>query len=63
TPMYWLKDDRLDLPKGRTLTLRYRVVVHTGDATTAGIQKIFTRYKEEKTEDGKQKTETLPSDV
>ena len=46
TPMYWLKDDRLDLPKGRTLILRYRVVVHTGDATTAGIQKIFTRYKQ-----------------
>jgi len=54
TPMYWLKDDRLDLPKGRTLTLSYRVVVHTGDAKTARIQKIFKRYKEEKTEDGKQ---------
>ncbi|MFZ2148245.1 MAG: PmoA family protein [Sedimentisphaerales bacterium] len=46
TPMYWLKDDHFDLPKGRTLTLRYRVVVHTGDATTAGIQKIFGRYKQ-----------------
>jgi len=46
TPMYWLKDDHLDLPKGQTLTLRYRVVVHTGDATTAGIQKIFRRYKQ-----------------
>ena len=45
TPMFWLKDDRLDLPKGRTLTLRYRVVVHTGDVKTAGIQKIFRRYK------------------
>lgn len=46
TPMFWLKDDRLDLPKGRTLTLRYRVVVHTGDVKTAGIQKIFRRYKQ-----------------
>ncbi len=46
TPMFWLKDDHFDLPKGRMLTLRYRVVVHTGDATTAGIQKIFTQYKQ-----------------
>ncbi len=46
TPMFWLKDDRLELPKGRTLTLRYRVVVHTGDVKTAGIQKIFRRYKQ-----------------
>lgn len=45
TPMYWFKDDRLDLPKGEKLTLRYRVVVHAGDTKTAGIQKIFTRYK------------------
>jgi len=44
--MFWLKDDRLDLPKDRTLTLRYRVVVHTGDVKTAGIQKIFRRYKQ-----------------
>jgi len=46
TPMYWLKDDHLDLPEGQTLTLRYRVVVHTGDAASAGIQKIFRRYKQ-----------------
>ena len=46
TPMYWLEGDRLDLPKDRTLTLRYRVVVHTGDATTAGIRKIFRQYKQ-----------------
>ncbi len=46
TPMYWLKDDHLDLPEGQTLTLRYRVVVHTGDVKTAGIQKIFRQYKQ-----------------
>jgi len=46
TPMYWLKDDKLDLPKGRTLTLRYRVVVHTGDVKSSGMQKIFRRYKQ-----------------
>ncbi|MGD2093386.1 MAG: PmoA family protein [Phycisphaerales bacterium] len=44
TPMNWLEGDHLDLPKGQTLTLRYRVVVHTGDAKTAEIQKIFSEY-------------------
>jgi hypothetical protein len=46
TPMNWLENDHLDLPKGRTLTLRYRVVVHTSDVKTAGIEKIFNQYKQ-----------------
>ncbi len=46
TPMNWLEGDHLDLPKGQTLTLRYRVVVHTGDVKTAEIQKIFSEYKQ-----------------
>jgi len=45
TPMYWLKDDRLDLPKGKMLTVRYRVVVHAGDTKTAQIQNISKQYK------------------
>ena len=45
TPMFWLKDDRLDLPKGDKLTLRYRVIVHTGNAQTANIGKLFKAYK------------------
>jgi hypothetical protein len=45
TPMFWLKGGRLDLPKGQTLTLRYRVVVHSDDAKAAGIGEIFKRYK------------------
>ena len=45
TPMFWLKDGRLELPKGQMLTLRYRVVVHSGDAKTAGIGEIFKRYE------------------
>ena len=45
TPMNWLKDGRLELAKGETLTLRYRVVVHTGDARSADIEGIFKRYK------------------
>jgi hypothetical protein len=44
--MNWLKDGRLDMPKGQTLSLRYRVVVHTGDVKTAGIKGIFKRYKQ-----------------
>jgi hypothetical protein len=46
TPMFWLEDGRLELPKGQTLTLRYRVVVHSGDAKTAAIAEIFKRYEQ-----------------
>ncbi len=45
TPMNWLKDNRLELAKGKTLTLRYRVVVHTGNAKMADIEGIFKQYK------------------
>ena len=43
--MYWLEDDQFDLAKEHILTLQYRVVVHTGDEKTAGIQEIFEQYK------------------
>jgi len=46
TPMYWLEDGRLELPEGQTLTLRYRVVVHTGDVKTAEIAEKFKQYKQ-----------------
>jgi len=46
TPMYWLENDRLDLPKGQALTLNYRVVVHAGNAQNAGIQTLFDSYKQ-----------------
>ena len=45
TPMNWLKDNRLELAKGQKLTLRYRVVVHAGNARSADIEGIFKRYK------------------
>ena len=45
TPMQWLENDRLDLPKGEQLTLRYRVVVHTGNAATAGIADLWEQYR------------------
>lgn len=45
TPMFWLEDDRLDLPKGERLTLSYRVVVHRGDAQEARIAALFETYK------------------
>jgi hypothetical protein len=43
--MNWLKDGRLELAKGETLTLRYRVVVHADNAKSADIKGIFKRYK------------------
>jgi len=41
TPMFWPEGGRTELPKGQVLTLRYRVVIHTEDAKTAGIKQIF----------------------
>lgn len=36
TPMYWPENDRhIDLPKSKPVTLRYRVVVHAGEADLA----------------------------
>lgn len=37
TPMHWLPGGAVDLPKGEAFTLRYRVVVHAGDADAADI--------------------------
>jgi hypothetical protein len=45
TPMYWLENGKhIELDKGEALRLRYRVVVHTGDAEGAGIAEIFEKY-------------------
>jgi hypothetical protein len=47
TPMYWPENrTHIELAKGRQLRLRYRVVVHAGDAKTAGIGEIFERYED-----------------
>ncbi len=45
TPMYWLEAGRLELPKGKTVELKYRVVVHAGDAKQARIAEKFEQYK------------------
>jgi len=46
TPMYWLDNDRLDLPKDQPLTLQYRVIVHAGNAQDAQIATHFDAYKQ-----------------
>lgn len=46
TPMYWLEGDRLELPKGQILNLRYRVVVHVGDVENAEVAGQFDQYKQ-----------------
>lgn len=46
TPMHWLDGGKLDIPKGETLTLRYRVVVHSGDTAAAGIAELFKAYEQ-----------------
>jgi len=46
TPMYWLKGNQLDLAMGETLTLSYRVVVHSGNARNADIAGLFDAYQQ-----------------
>jgi hypothetical protein len=48
TPMYWLENDRLDIPKGQALTLSYRVVIHAGNAEQAQIASLFAAYRQTK---------------
>jgi hypothetical protein len=45
TPMFWLEGDKLQLAKGEKLTLRYQVVVHSGNSMAAKIEEIFEQYK------------------
>ena len=45
TPMYWPANGKgIDLPKGRPVTLRYRVVVHCGDTKQADIAGVYGDY-------------------
>jgi len=48
TPMYWPADDKATfLKKGDQIKLRYRVIVHTGNHTEAGIAEEFEKYSKE----------------
>ena len=48
TPMYWPTNEKsTDLKKGQTLKLRYRVLVHSGNTSTAKIAEQFEKYKVE----------------
>ena len=43
--MYWPSNDQFTgLPKGKPVTLRYRVVVHAGDTTAADIAGNFAAW-------------------
>lgn len=48
TPMYWPENgENTLLQKGQTLELRYRILIHTGDHTEAGIEEQFAKYSKE----------------
>jgi hypothetical protein len=48
TPMYWPENGTSTiLKKGTVLTLRYRVIVHTGNHKEAGIAQSYAKYKNE----------------
>ena len=44
TPFNWLENDQLNLPAGRNLRLRYRVVVHAGGTEEARIAELYQQY-------------------
>lgn len=46
TPMEWLGREGMSVKKGDKLELRYRVVVHSGDARQAGVEGLFNQFKE-----------------
>jgi hypothetical protein len=49
TPIYWPADGQgTSLPKGETVELHYRVLVHSGDHVEAGIAEEFEIYAAEK---------------
>lgn len=48
TPMYWPANDKeTTLRKGQTVKLKYRVLVHSGDTSTAKIAEQFEKYRAE----------------
>jgi hypothetical protein len=48
TPMYWPANDKnTSLKKGEQIKLRYRVIVHSGNHTEAGIAEEFVKYSKE----------------
>jgi len=48
TPMYWPQNDKeTTLKKGQTIKLKYRVLVHSGDTSSAKIAEQFEKYKAE----------------
>lgn len=49
TPMYWPENgEYTDLPKGKPVRLRYRVLVHSGSAEGADIAAAYNAYTVEK---------------
>ena len=48
TPMFWPEDDKATrMKQGESLTLRYRVLVHSGNTQEARISERFKQYSNE----------------
>jgi hypothetical protein len=48
TPMYWPDNEKsTELKKGDKITLRYRVIVHSGDEKEADIAGEFEKFAKE----------------
>jgi len=44
SPLYWIEGGELRQARGETLRLRYRVLAHEGDPTTAGVAAEWKRW-------------------
>lgn len=44
TPMHWLEGGRMDIPRGNTLRMQYRVVVYAGERTVPDINFIYRQW-------------------
>ena len=42
------KDGSYTIPKGESITFRYRILLHKGDAAAAKLPEAFGRYAEKK---------------
>lgn len=48
TPMYWPENDEfIQLKKGETVSLKYRILVHSGDTEEAGISQAYQQWIKE----------------
>lgn len=47
TPMQWLEDGYVDFKTGETLSMKYRVIIHSGDSKAVAIAELYDEWVKE----------------